>query len=89
MREQITEARAEQIIDRRVMACLSTDHAYRHAEDAEAQTAREEEITAEVETEVAREYAIYSQAAYFGRNNDPPYVKPDESTYSDAYSNLA
>lgn len=65
MREHITEARAEKIIDRRVMARLSTDRSYRNAEDAQSQAAREAKITDEIEAEVAREYAIYDQATYF------------------------
>lgn len=51
-RTRITEAQAEAIIDRRVMRRLSTDPAYRHAEDAEAQAQAEDAITAQVEREV-------------------------------------
>ena len=48
-----------------IMARLSTDVDYRHAEDAEAQAAREEQITAEIEAEVAKEYAIRTLEAPF------------------------
>lgn len=39
-----TESQAEAIIDRRVMARLATDFAYRNAENAEEQSEREAEI---------------------------------------------
>lgn len=49
---RITEAEAEQIIDRRVMRALDTDRAYRNAENAEEQAAREAAITERIEREV-------------------------------------
>jgi hypothetical protein len=67
MRHQITEARAEQIIDWRVMRALSTDGAYLHAEDAESQAEREQEITDRIEREVYAEYTVFDQT-YIGRD---------------------
>lgn len=55
---QITEAEAERLIDRRVMCRIAVDRAYKHAEDAESQAAREEAITQEVEAEIANIYAV-------------------------------
>ena len=42
------EAAIEALIDRRVMARLATDAAYRNAANADEQAAREDEIEAEV-----------------------------------------
>lgn len=58
LRQYISEVEAERIIDRRVMHRLAIDHAYKNAEDAESQAAREEEITALVMTDVARKFKV-------------------------------
>lgn len=43
----MTEAEREKILDRRVMARVAVDNAYRNAENAEEQAQREEEIEME------------------------------------------
>ncbi len=47
----MTDAEREQILDKRIMARLATDRAYKNAENANEQALREWEIEAE---EVAR-----------------------------------
>ncbi len=54
----ITEAAAERIVDNAVWKRLATDARYRHAQNAEEQAAREDEITAEVWREIERKYDI-------------------------------
>jgi hypothetical protein len=46
------DADIERAIDKRVMRRLMTDRAYRNAESAEDQAAREDEITRQVEREL-------------------------------------
>lgn len=48
----MTEAELERLIDARVQRRLATDRAYRFAENAEAQAAREAAITRAVECEI-------------------------------------
>lgn len=51
----LTESQIEALLDRRIMARLATDPAYRNAENAEEQTEREEEITRQEEVRLDRE----------------------------------
>lgn len=50
----MNDADYERIVDARVQRALATDPAYLHAENAEQQARREEEITAEVERDLER-----------------------------------
>lgn len=47
----MNDSQYEEVIDRRVQRLLSSDAAYRNAENAEQQAEREAEITAAVERE--------------------------------------
>lgn len=54
----LTEAQAEPIADARVWDRLRTDAAYRNAENAEEQAAREDEIGEQVWRELEERYEI-------------------------------
>lgn len=56
----MTEAEFERLVDAAVMRRLDTDRAYNNAENAEAQAAREQEITDE---EVRRIEARHGKAS--------------------------
>jgi hypothetical protein len=53
----MNDADAERILDRRIMRRLDTDRAYRHAENAEDQARREQQITEDEERRLDRERA--------------------------------
>jgi hypothetical protein len=57
-RPRISEAEAERRADAIVMRRLGTDRAYCHAENAEAQSAREDKIAADVWTDLEDRYII-------------------------------
>jgi hypothetical protein len=48
----MNDGEREKILDRRIMARLATDPAYKHAENAEQQAEREAEITREEEDRI-------------------------------------
>lgn len=54
----ITEAEAERMADRLVWARLATDFAYRNADSAGQQRAREDQIESEVWAELESKYDI-------------------------------
>jgi hypothetical protein len=58
VRTTISEATAERVADRMVWRRLATDDAYRDAEDAQMQSAREDEIGAEVWREIEEKYDV-------------------------------
>ena len=55
---RMTEAEAEKIADRMVWKRLATDSAYNNAEDAEAQSAREDQVSEAVWAELEEKYEI-------------------------------
>jgi hypothetical protein len=58
LRIHLTEAQAEQMADRIIMTLLNTDRAYNHAEDAETQAEREDEIGISVWKSLEEKYEI-------------------------------
>lgn len=57
-KSRLTEAQFERMADHMVMRRLSTDTAYLHAENAEAQREAEERIEAEVIAELEFKYDV-------------------------------
>jgi hypothetical protein len=55
-RTPITEAEYEALVDHLVQKRLSTDSDYRNAEDANSQSEREAEVTAEVEWDLIAKF---------------------------------
>lgn len=62
-RRTITEAEAEAMADRRVMARLAHDRGYRHACNAEEQAEAEERIGEEVWRDLRQDYVIEGESS--------------------------